>query len=155
MIGNIIVILIFYACLIGLYWLYKREKTDISACPHDPGCVHHGARETMESKPCAGYILTLLGTFDAIINQDPSFAGADTDTGPEVFERLMDFEPKLDVGGIYSLDHRYQWALKNYPKLMTEDEEKGEETWERNNCISLLKSKTKFKTNWLYFGDGF
>lgn len=153
MIGNIIVILIFYACLIGLYWLYKREKTDISSCPHDPDCVHRGDRETMESKPCAGYILLVLDTWDALLKQDPSFAGADT--GPEVFKMLMDFEPKFDVGGIYSLDHRYQWALKNYPKVMTEDEEKGEQTWERNNCISVLKSKTKFKTNWLYFGDGF
>lgn len=27
--------------------------------------------------------------------------------------------------------------------------------WQPNNCIPVLKSKPKFKTGWLYFGDGF
>lgn len=150
MIGGIIFLSIIYAFLVGAYYIYKREKTDISVCPHDPDCDHHGARETM--KPCAGYMILVLDTWEAMLKQDPSFGALQ---GPEVFKRIMDFEPKFDVGGIYSMDHRYQSALKNHPKVMTEDEEKREVTWQRNNCISILKSKTKFKTNWLYFGDGF
>ena len=66
---------------------------------------------------------------------------------------IMDYDPRFDVGGIYSLEQRLKWVNKH--PVGTEEEAKQNFKWVRDNCISVVKSNTKFKTSWLYFGDGF
>jgi len=133
MIGNIIVILIFYACLVGLYWLYKREKTDISTCDN--------------------WFIELMST---IGKMGPSYYDIDSKDRVGAAQAIMDFDPRFDVGGIYSLEN----YINVYKKFGDDYNPTTEETEQlltvvTYNCVSVLKSKTKFKTNWLYFGDGF
>jgi len=158
MIGGIIFLLIIYACLVGAYYIYKREKTDISDCPYDPVCTSPGdGDETYDCKFV--YAGLVMDSMNSLVNSSPSFAQSYSENtngmDPASIEELMDYDTKFDVGGIYSLEKLHEWSVENYPTERTPDEKDAHETWQRNNCISVLKSKTKFKTNWLYFGDGF
>lgn len=157
MIGGIIFLLIIYACLVGGYYIYKREKTDISGCPHDPVCTSHGGAAKKDCKFV--YVVLIMDAMKSLVISSPSFAKAYSESkngiDPASLKELMDYDTRFDVGGIYSLEKLHEERAKNYPAEQTKESKASLETWQRNNCISVLKSKTKFKTNWLYFGDGF
>lgn len=137
MIGGIIFLLIIYAFLIGAYWVYKREKTNISAC--DNKAVSAQLTKT---------IVKMI---------ESGIAASASSSGPAAsIQAIMDFEPKFDVGGIYSLEQ----VIKFHNERGDDYEPTNEENEQllktvADNCASFLKSNTKFKTNWLYFGDGF
>jgi len=139
MIGGIIVLLIIYVCLIGAYWVYKREKTDISACGFGP------------------YIATLLSVGSEMEKAvEAGTLVVDLTNSAEAAQAIMDYDPRFGVGGIYSME----WQVKfesEHEVGYTPTEEEGEQNLQTlmDNCVSVLKSRTKFKTNWLYFGDGF
>lgn len=159
MIGGIIFLLIIYACLVGAYYIYKREKTDISDCPNDPVCYNPVTPQGTKKDCKFAYIVLLMAAMNSLVISSPSFAKAYGETtkgiDPASVKELMDYDTRFDVGGIYSFEKLHEERAKNYPAKETKESKASLDTWQRNNCISVLKSKTKFKTNWLYFGDGF
>ena len=154
MIGAIILLLVFYAILIGIYYGYKVFSVDKSACfGLEAKCWGEvGGEEKIRceqsnmiwmtpvfasgcgsSKGKEGFS-TPYECYEDLISSNPDILGEVAPHG-----KLLSHITNPEYAGI-------KYGDPEYTVLLTEA---------REHCNSVVEKKIKFKTSWLYFGDGF
>jgi hypothetical protein len=167
MIGAIILLLVFYAILVGIYYGYKVSSLDKSACfglsaecydekkkkknneAHDIALLDK-CQEALKpwaeeffgmfSQACLVSPGSLDKCYEDLTLENPDMFG-EGGTHSYITENimgLMEREGKIDLSGFFRHFAAREEIIKSY-----------------KHCNSVVEKKIKFKTSWLYFGDGF
>ena len=165
MIGAIILLLVFYAILVGIYYGYKVSSLDKSACF---GLSAECYDEEEKKKNNEAYDIALRDKCqEAIKPWGEEFYGmfsqaciVSPDSLDKCYEDLTLENPDMfGEGGTHSyisehimglMEREGKIDLSGMNLLAREDIIKSYE-----HCNSAVEKKIKFKTSWLYFGDGF
>ena len=154
MIGSIILLFVFYAILVGIYYGYKVFSLNKSACfGLEAKCWGEvGGEEKIRCEQSNMIWMTpmiLSGCWSSELDERFS-------TIYECFEDLISSNPDIigeeaPHGKVVShiTNPEYEGIKYGAPEnaaLLTEA---------REHCNSVVKKGIKFKTSWLYFGDGF
>jgi hypothetical protein len=153
MIGSIILLFVLYAILVGIYYGYKVFSVNKSACfGLEAKCwgLDGGGEEKIRCEQsnmiwmtpwfasgCGSSAKALQAQYECyedLISSNPDILGEEAPHG-----KLLSHIINPENAGITFGD-------PEYTVLLTEA---------REHCNSVVKKGIKFKTSWLYFGDGF
>lgn len=167
MIGAIILLLVFYAILIGIYYGYKVFSVDKSACfgmsmecyEQDQKKKNNEAYDIALSDKCQEAIKpwagAMLGLFLKKTCHPEDKGGVSGGSIEKCYEDLKLANPDMfGEDGTHGYITDYMIRHLRDPNNPATDE-RAELIKSYEHCNSVVEKKIKFKTSWLYFGDGF
>ena len=160
MIVAIILLLVFYAILVGIYYGYKVSSLDKSACF---GLSAECYEQDQKKKNNEAHDIALLDKCqEALKPWAEEFFGmfsraclASPDSLDKCYEDLTLENPDMfGEDGTHGYLTDYMIRHLSDPDNPATDE-RAELIKSYEHCNSVVEKKIKFKTSWLYFGDGF